>query len=337
MQVAKQGVNAEMYFYEIAYRLKKLKEGCVIATLLHVEGSSYLKEGAMLLFHQDGKTGMISAGCVESDLEERSRQVLLDGQPQYAVYNQRSDEDLLWGTGTGCSGVLHVLVERVDEELRHQLLDVKRSLEEGRPVLHRKELFIDETRLNIKNHFEKSDKKTIFKNGLISTNDVEMIFFYLFEPMPRLVIFGAGEDAKSVAKLATETGWLVTICDWRPAFCNRAEFPFADHLIVGYPPDLFDKLAFDSQDFAVIMSHNFQQDKQFLSQLLKQKLRYVGVLGPRNRTEKLLETKEIPAFISSPIGLSIGSSGPHEIAVSILAEMIAVYRLEKKHPAGSFL
>ncbi|MGG1574272.1 XdhC family protein [Fictibacillus sp. NRS-1165] len=326
-----------MQFYEIADRLQGLKEHCVIATLLHVEGSSYLKEGAMLLFHQDGKTGMISAGCVESDLEERSRQVLLDGQPQYAVYNQKSDEDLLWGTGSGCSGVLYVLVERVDENLRGQLLDVKRSLEEGKTVLHRKECLSDGRRLIIKNFFNKEMKKeTIIKNGLIKTNGEHMVFSYRFESKRRLVIFGAGEDAKAVAKLASETGWSVTVCDCRSALCNHDEFPFADHLIVGFPSELFDKLALNSEDFAVIMSHNFQQDKEFLSLILKENLRYVGVLGPRNRTEGLLETKQIPAFLFSPIGLPIGSSGPHEIAVSILAELISVYRLEKRSE-GSIL
>ncbi|MDN4526698.1 XdhC family protein [Fictibacillus fluitans] len=314
-------------FYELICRLEEVQAGCVTATLIKVEGSSYLKEGAMMLFWEENQAGMISAGCVEADLKERARTVAAEGIPQYVTYSMREEDDLSWGQGAGCNGVLHVWLEAVDDKLRRQLLYAKSMLEEGKSILHRKEISLLPY-LSTVNEFmrvEDMDQHSLFSSGVQFMDHEGMVYTHLYEPKPRVIVFGAGMDGRAVAELAFKTGWSVMVCDWRPALCNQEDYP--------YPLETFclesessELYMVNERDYIIIMSHNFQKDKEFLSRLPADQLRYVGVLGPRERAERLLGTKELPDFFHSPVGLSIGSRGPQEIAVSIVAEMIDVLR-----------
>ena len=161
------------------------------------------------------------------------------------------------------------------------------------------------------------------KSGILFSNELASnIYTHTFEPKPRLMIFGAGEDVIPLVDLANKTGFSVIVSDWRPALCNKEVFPKADQLIVGFPEESLEKIGFHPTDSAIVVSHNFQRDKEYLQYLLTKEIRYLGVLGSKNRTQRLLEGNIIPPHVKSPIGLSIGAEGPEEIAVSIVAELI---------------
>lgn len=164
------------------------------------------------------------------------------------------------------------------------------------------------------------------QSGLMTIENLSPAFIHLFKPKPRLILFGAGEDAKPLVHIADYIGFHVILCDWRPSHCNKANFPNAHTIIQGFPQEIYEKIKLTQHDFVVIMSHHFQRDKEFLSLIKNDKLSFLGILGPKKRTVRLLGGGDIPQWISSPVGMDIGSKGAEEIAISIVAEMIKVLR-----------
>jgi xanthine dehydrogenase accessory factor len=324
----------------------------VLATIIKVEGSSYKKEGStMLLIENQSRVGMLSVGCLEEDLEERAKQVWLSGEPCTVRYDLSSEDDLSWGQGSGCNGVITVFLETVKKDLLRNLVLLKEYLDAKKSVtriIHfTKDLLVkgdfyvaedgssfgySEFDLNliqsqlIKNHPYDVER------GLKTIEDSsDLLFIHQIVPKPRLFLFGGGEDARPIVSLAANVGFRISVIDWRPAFCNDKNFPNADEFILGTPEEVVKRLSFSPRDFAVIMTHQFQKDQYFLSYLLKHNLYYLGILGPRKRTERLLRGCEIPETIHSPIGLSIGAKGAEEIAISIVGEMIDKMRNHKKY------
>lgn len=313
------------YFHEIVDELRNTSKKTVLGTLIHVEGSAYLKEGAMILF-EDGqhRTGLISAGCVEHDLVCRAHDVIKDGKARRLIYELSGEEDQMWGQGTGCNGTLHVVLELIDDSFKEQMLQAAEKLKQGSAVILVKRLSNDFDFPFVINEFlEMHEEDRINfkgrKNGLVSNKQ----YIQLILPRQRVVIFGAGPDVPALASFASHTGFFVTICDWRPGLCTKKRFPLAHELILGFPLEIADQVNLRSQDMVVIMSHNFQRDQEFLSFVLEEKVSYLGILGSRERTKRLLKTSNFPSHIRSPVGLSIHAKGPQEIAVSIVAEMIA--------------
>lgn len=326
----------------------------ILATVIHVEGSAYRKEGTSALFQEDGiQIGMLSGGCLEHDLALRIRELFADpkafseGVTRTIIYDMRAEDDLSWGQGAGCNGVIHILLEAVNDQLREHLCTLKHLLDHRVPVTLIKKLPTDDaitdylfiSKERTFGHWRgeippllqrfKTNEAPLFaaNRGIKQLPDFSASFFiHHFFPKPRLIIFGAGPDVKPLAVFATQTGFSVTIVDWRPALCNRTQFPDADEILLGFPEEIIDKLMLTSGDSVIIMTHHFQRDKELLYLLMKHKLRYLGILGPRERTSRLLEGADIPPWIRSPVGLPIGAEGPEEIAISILAEMIHAYR-----------
>jgi xanthine/CO dehydrogenase XdhC/CoxF family maturation factor len=160
-----------------------------------------------------------------------------------------------------------------------------------------------------------------------------LIFVERVDPPTPLVIFGAGHDAMPVARLAKELGWHVTLVDHRPAYASPERFPEADRIVQGSSREAATQLTLESETLALVMTHNYLRDLELLQLLLPSPVRYLGLLGPRRRTDQLLgDLKEkgiVPAHeqlnrLYAPVGLDIGSEGPAEVAMSILAEMQAV-------------
>ncbi|MFS1511434.1 XdhC/CoxI family protein [Chengkuizengella sp. SCS-71B] len=319
----------------------------VLATILHVEGTAYLKEGTMMLIQEDGlRVGMLSAGCLESDLVIRAKEVFINEKPITITYDMSEETDISWGQGTGCNGVIFILLEFLDQELKESMLNLKEALDQGIPILHIKTLTEDfklknnyyysfegntlitsdvDLTIEIRSylHHNQAESNPSQKSGVHKSDHFPIPFYtHIFSPKPRLIIFGAGPDVKPLVSLASLTGFSITICDWRAGFCSKEQFPLANKLIVGFPKETINTLNLTSQDYVVIMTHHFQRDQEILSTLIHQNLRYLGILGPRIRTEKLLNDKSIPSSLQSPIGLPIGAKGPQEIAISIVAELI---------------
>ena len=284
---------------------------------------------------------MLSAGCLEEDLKWKAKQVLESGKAQIYTYDMQDETDLSWGQGAGCNGILHIFIEPLTRTLRQNLMKLKAFLDAGISVLHIKQFngnfeflrggyfpqngepFGDAfPAFMIEKLFGKSDTRSTDKNG--------QFYSYHYRSRPRLILFGAGPDAKPLVRFAAQTGFSVTVYDHRPALCNRENFPEAEQCITGFPDGADQNLDIVEKDFAVIMTHNFQKDKELLRILMHKKLSYLGILGPCRRTERLLEGKEIPPWISSPAGINIHAKGAEEIAISIIAEMIKVLRKPEK-------
>lgn len=306
----------------------------VLATIIEVEGSSYKKAGASMLFleHQVQK-GMLSAGCLEMDLAARTEEVWKSGKAITIQFDMSDETDENWGGGNGCAGMLTILLEPIDEKLTADFVKVKSFLTAKIPVFMFKKIATEIEYLFLPfegepfGWWQGEIPAAIEENGQ-STGMIPgtSIFQHLLQPRPRLFVFGAGPDARPLVSLAAKSGYSVTVCDWREEFCSRWSFPDAEHLILGFPRDVLPKFSFIHDDLIVIMTHNFQKDREILEAILKENVKYIGVLGPRERTKRLLRQKEIPAWIHSPAGVSIGAIGSVEIAVSIVAQLIEVCR-----------
>lgn len=216
----------------------------VLATIIDVEGSAYRKEGAAMLIQEDGETiGVISGGCLENDLQERAK-LLLEGESQCIVYDLKSEDDLSWGKGAGCNGVIRILLECIDDRLRKHLSRLHDLLQNGKDVFILKQLGKN---FSVSNYlFFTEDTETFGawagavpkqidaiaaqeKSGLVWGNELSSyVYVQRFEPKPRLIIFGAGSDAVPLSHFASRTGFSVIVSDWREALCNRWRFPDAD-------------------------------------------------------------------------------------------------------------
>ncbi|MDM5154423.1 XdhC family protein [Bacillus sp. DX1.1] len=301
--------------------LLSCEQRCALATIIHVEGSAYCKEGTIMLFCEDGtKVGMLSAGCLEEEVSFYAAKVIENKTWSVHQFNTKAEDDLSWGMG--CNGIVHILIEHIDDEYKALLQTLYAYLKNGISVWMIKSLSLLQT-LFICEHGETFGN---WEAPFLPLSLHGQWYYQHFMPKPRLFIFGAGEDAKPLVRFAKEVNFFVTVCDWRESLCNTSHFPSADACMIGFPKEIVPRLLLREEDFVVIMTHHFQRDQQLIELLCGQCVRYIGILGPRHRTTRLLEGKTIPKHLHSPVGLTIGAKGPTEIAISIIAEIIQVLR-----------
>jgi xanthine/CO dehydrogenase XdhC/CoxF family maturation factor len=162
-------------------------------------------------------------------------------------------------------------------------------------------------------------------------------FIELLRPRVELIICGAGNDALPLEAIAHIVGWHITIADGRKTYANSKRFSKATKIFVGKPAEVIPQITIHEQSIFVLMSHNYQYDIEMLRLLIKSPCAYIGILGPKKKTEKMLaelaqDGMEITAAviekIHGPAGLDIGAETPQEIALSIISEIKAV--LSKK-------
>lgn len=168
------------------------------------------------------------------------------------------------------------------------------------------------------------------------------VFIESILPPPPLVIIGADPDAVPIVSLAKQLGFKVILIDHRPNYANSEKYPEADETVVALPEEVVSKVQVNDRTFVLVKAHNYLKDKEILKHVLKSKARYVGQLGPKARMEDLLKdlSKEGVEFkkeqlqkLYAPVGLDIGAESPEQIALSVLAEMVAV----KNGREGGFL
>jgi len=313
----------------------------------------------MLMTKEGGMTGSISGGCLEGDVFEHAKKVMESGQPVLVSYDTSSDDDLVWGLGLGCSGVVHVLIESLQTGQHYLsfLSDCVRLERSG--VLAT--VFRVEGNLNVK----VGSRLVLPENGN-STNDIDHaelaalilqdarvalyssrssgkeyqlsvgsaeVFLEVIQPDIPLLIFGAGHDAIPLVRFAKQLGWNVTVVDSRAAFVSKDRFPEADGLILSDPEEVRKNISVDPRSVVVLMTHNYAHDRNILRELAHVRVRYLGVLGPKKRTEMLFDDlfkeRAVPddewlGRVYSPVGLDIGAETPEEIALSIVGEIQAV-------------
>lgn len=346
---------------EILAKLQQIpaSEPIVLATVVDVRGSSYRLPGARMLIDENGNSlGTISGGCLEADVLEHARKVLQTKIPQIITYDTRDDENSVFGLQMGCSGVVRVLLESARD---NRLFDfVENCFSAGRsgaiatliaapddfalPIGTRSffgnENFSDNdfAETTFSGELESAARRVLKSKRsrceVFQTAEGEIEFFVeLIAPPVSLFVFGAGFDAIPVAVFAKNLGWRVSVIDHRAAFATNERFPNADEVLVLSPENLSGNLTPDENSAAVIMTHNYTRDREILRFLLKSKAAYVGALGPKRRTEKLLEelkaegvnfTGEQLGKLFAPVGLDIGANTPEAIALSIIAEIQSV-------------
>ena len=299
-----------------------------LAQLVSVEGSHYRRPGARMLIAEDGgAAGAISAGCLEADLRLRAAEVLSAGRSTRVEYDSRTFEDLVWGLGSGCNGKVCVVVSPFEGARRDALERAADALEQGRAVRLATSVGGPAGR-------EPGDVRLLegFEEpGSLSDSFVEEIV-----PAVSLLIAGAGPDAVPLARLALDLGWRVSVRSTRDPSSLRERFG-------GLAVELADldslrAAPVHSRSAAIVMSHSFTDDSAALEILLPMEFPYLGVLGPRERTARLLRAcgaaEGASAKIHSPAGLDIGAETAGEIALSIVSEIQGALARRPKLAAG---
>jgi xanthine dehydrogenase accessory factor len=337
--------------------LNSLKEEKVkifaLATIVRVDGSAYRREGAKMLIGEDGSYyGTISAGCLEEDLIHQAKEVIHSFTPKIVHYDLKSEDDLSWGQSAGCDGDIDIYIEPMG--WGHNRLDpvtplwpfIDNQLNNGNRLVAVKNINEGDNQGDIMLY--SADGKVLggtlgqeieqilipyIHQFSINRDKVKLIYIdelegdYLFEfyqPKDHLFIFGAGPDAEPIAELASRLDFSITVIDPRENRCNEKYFPKADVRITEHPDSFFNQFQIPYDSYVLVMTHNFNRDQKILEYLLKTPPKYLGVLGPMRRTERLVKDKAELSFIHSPIGLKVGAEGPEEISISILAEVIKV-------------
>lgn len=309
-----------MDMHELLLVLEHEKQPCVLATVIRIRGHAYRKAGAAMLFTLDGrKYRSISPGCLESDLQQRVSTLLENNCSEIVTYNMEPEEDVMWGEMTGCGGVIEVLLEPITGTFRQTLDAARQVLQEGSSVLVNR--YWNDHHWVYTHRHEEANQVVHHADQLEASSDD--ILSALWIPRPRLILFGAGADAEPIYNLARQAGFRIVVTDWRSALCSYDRFPQAERLI-GTPEDIVTQLKLSTTDYIVACSHQLRYEQSLLQHVLPFNPRYVGIIGSRKRIALLFEDRPIPSNVYAPIGLTIGAEGPFEIAVSIVAQLIAV-------------
>lgn len=330
-----------------------------LATVVHVEGSSYRRPGARMLVEDNGKlTGAISGGCLEGDALRKALLAIIQKQNKLVAYNTMDDDDVTFGVQLGCNGIVHILFEPIDPDqvnnpiaLMEKCVSVRKntvlvtlfSLERYHDHQPGTCFFFDGEKTSGTLEDKKLTTKLKKEAALAIASECSLLkqykenelttFVELRQPPVSLIIVGAGNDARPLVEMAMVLGWQITLIDGRATHANRQRFPKAYQIIVGKPGETKKQLIIDERTAVVLMTHNYNYDLEMLGWLLQEKCRYIGTLGPKKRLERMLAelqdggvtiTAEQRAMIYGPTGLDIGAEAAEEIALSILAEIKAV-------------
>ncbi|MEJ8843307.1 XdhC/CoxI family protein [Lacibacter sp. H375] len=331
-----------------------------LATVVYVEGSSYRRPGARMLVEEDGRmTGAISGGCLEGDALRKALLAIHQNQNKLVTYNSMDEEDVEFGVQLGCNGIVHILFEPINaEDENNPIALLERS------QLYRREtvlvtlfslhnfhghqpgtcFFLDkETKYSTIDDdalqaIVQTDASSILATGSSVIKEYESFeltaFVELLQPSVSLIIVGAGNDAFPLVEMTKVLGWQITVADGRSTHANAQRFPDVHQLITGKPADIINQLVPDEWTVFLLMTHNYKYDLAMMKLLLQINCRYIGTLGPKKRLERMFDelrdegvtvTDEQRAMIHGPIGLDIGAEAAEEIALSVLAEIKAVF------------
>jgi xanthine dehydrogenase accessory factor len=334
-----------------------------LATVVHVEGSSYRRAGARMLITENGQlTGAISGGCLEGDALRKARLVMAQSKPMLVTYDTTDDDDAKFGVGLGCNGIIHILIEPIFTAKQNNPIQLfKKFLSRREPVvlitlftMNDKQaaqpgtcLLLDKDKQITGKFPDEAIKAALLSdamNVLQHGNPVTKTYLYgdrftcfieLMQPAVSLVIFGAGNDAIPLVQIASVLGWQIYIVDGRSNYAIAERFPLAKKIITSKPENVLEHIVIDERTVIILMTHNYNYDSCVLKQLLPLKPSYIGVLGPKKRLQKMLDdfaqnvektSPELLKNVFGPAGLDIGSENADEIALSIIAEMQAVLK-----------
>ena len=334
----------------------KKGETTYLATIVNTFGSTYRQQGAKMLITEKGEmVGTLSGGCVENDIFQYTKQIA--NEPLLIHYDAtKEEEDFTWGFGLGCNGAIKILLEKLEISnslsplnLIAQCLKIRKigaiatifNLEGTRALKIGSRFIIypdDTSYTNIENLALKEaieNDTIIAKNTQLSTvNKYQLssgsvtVFIEVIKPPTSLIIFGAGRDALPVVEIAKTIGWQVSVIDCRAQEETYRRFARADKITLTCRSTIGQQISVDKNTVAVVMTHNYFDDRDIIKFLLPTSIPYLGVMGSKNRIDKIIQELNPPKIqlekLYSPIGLDIGAETPTEIASAIVAEIQAV-------------
>jgi len=332
-----------------------------LATVVHVEGSSYRRPGARMLISEDATiTGSISGGCLEGDAFRKALHVILSDKAMLVTYDTADEDDAKFGMGLGCQGVIQVLIEPLQGERGAAIIELlqkatasrqyaslvtffsmsdKKAPQYGSVYLRseKSESFgvlplVSKDMIDAEARIVIEQRRSSFKKYVIDQQEI-IVFSELIQPPVSLVVVGAGNDVIPVVKMAEMLGWQSTVLDGRPMYASRERFPMPTcQVFHSKAEQILDRVQIDNRTVFVLMSHNYNYDLAVLKVLLQHPLTYIGVLGPHKKMKMMMDdlvangihlTDAQKETIHGPVGLHIGAETAEEIAVSIIAEIQA--------------
>jgi xanthine dehydrogenase accessory factor len=340
---------------------QKLGKQTALATVVHVEGSSYRRPGARMLIEDDGQlTGAISGGCLEGDALRKALLVMTEKRSRLVTYDTMDDDDAKFGVGLGCNGIIQVLIEPIDVSDPDDPIQYLKKLNEKRQSAALVTLFSLQdkkdpqygTCLLLKEDGDLVQHVPVLKDVLVADANEALInqsssfknyisddhnltaFIEVIKPPVSIIIIGAGNDVVPVVNMADILGWETTVVDGRANYAKKERFVSACQVLVSKPEQVLEQIEINEHTVFLLMTHNYNYDMAMLKQLLQKNVAYIGMLGPKKKRERMLNelkdegllfTEQQLSVLHSPVGLDIGAETSEEIAVSILAEIKALF------------
>ncbi len=312
-----------------AARAAERNEPVALATVVSVKGSSYRRPGARLLVPAEGPPiGLISGGCLEEEAARLAHEAIRTETSLLVTIDHSTEGDELWGMGLGCRGVIDLLAE--PPAMAIDTIGALRAARTGSPSYLLTELGGD------RRHLSEAEAAALGEraSAAVAHGRPVLIGESVLDPiLPplHLAICGAGPDAGPLAAAGTRMGWRVSVIDPRRSLLRPERFPNAE-LCELDPRAAADGIGADTWTAVIVMSHDYVRDGEFLAGFLGRRVGYLGVLGPRERTDRLVaEFDDRPApgdapSLYAPAGLDIGADGAEEVATAIVAEILSVVR-----------
>ena len=292
-----------------------LDEPVVMAVVVGIQGSTYRRPGAKLLIEANGRmTGQVSGGCLEQDIREAAMMLMAGGAPRHVHYDTSDAEDRVWGMGLGCNGKVDVFLVPLDPGHHgERVAEVAGLMEGNAPIALQWKL--------AENAAERLEVVPADATRWDGDRFIESIL-----PPPTLLIIGAGDDAIPLAKQAYEVGFRVKVVDHRKAFLTEERFPLARERMQMRPEEAAGWVL-DTQTLAIVKTHALQHDLNWVKRLVATEVPYIGLLGPRDRRDEIwnqIDSVHHPRLYG-PVGLDLGGEGAEQVALSIVAEALAVW------------
>jgi len=309
-----------------------------LCVVVHSSGSTYRKPGALALVGADGsRLGVISGGCLESDLESAARAALAENLPRVALFDTRSDDDLVFGSGSGCRGQMQVLLLPVAAGASHPLCEALVSAERAQRLLkaalvtsgpHIGSGFLWSA--NVETEIPpRLDAARALKGRAAGEYQLEgglTCAVVPFAPSPRLMLIGAGPEAPALINIANQLGWRVILSDHRETLL-AARGADAERTVCARPAAALAALGDQRLDACIVMTHTAANDREALAALARRADPFIGLLGPPARRDELLAELDpgaratLSPRLHAPVGIKLGGYGPETLALSICAEL----------------
>ncbi len=301
--------------------LWKRGDAAALATLVRVEGSSYRRVGARLLIAGNGDyAGSISGGCLEADVIRKAQWLTRSGAV-VERYSTMFDDTAEIPYGLGCGGTVDLLLEPAGTAEFDLLMRAMEASLRG------------ETR-RVVTWLPEGGRRLGRAVGDEAVGDGERVFEEWMEAPQRLLVFGAGDDARPVVQMAALLGWSVVVVDGRETWARAERFPEAAGVVAAASRAELESagVMVGDRDAVVVMTHSYEQDRRWLAELLPGSPRYLGLLGARHRSALLVS--EVAARLGwsvgrvcdglfAPVGLDLGGDGAEAIALAVIAEIQA--------------